>query len=153
MVETVKVAGLAELQAALLRLNDDVQRKVGRAATYAAARIVQKAAIEKAPISKGPHYLGGSRSEIVKPGNLRRNIRIRRVRPQDTQLASEYTVDVRRGSGRADKDAFYWHFVEFGTVKAAAKPFLRPAFDENVSQAIEAMRDRLKARIDKANSA
>lgn len=39
-----------------------------------------------------------------------------------------------------------WHLAEFGTSKQAAQPFIRPAFDRNVSSMLAA----LKSELDKA---
>lgn len=146
-----EVKGLRGLGEAMRGLSEDINRKIARAGTNAAAQIVKKAAIQNAPISDGPHQLGVRKSEVVQRGNLKRNIIVKKLPPGQTTLTSEHIVTVRHGSGRAPNDAFYARFIEFGTLKMAAQPFLRPALAENLAPATEAMRSRLKSRIDKAN--
>ena len=48
------------------------------------------------------------------------------------------------------QDAWYWRFVEFGTVKMSARPFLRPAFDMKKHEAVTAIKTRLAQRIEQA---
>ncbi len=50
----------------------------------------------------------------VRTGNLKRRI---------TSAATGLNGRV----GFSDADAFYWRFVEFGTVRVPARPFVRPA--------------------------
>lgn len=38
-------------------------------------------------------------------------------------------------------DAFYWHFVEYGTVKMAAQPFVRPSAELEFDTFLKRMRD------------
>jgi HK97 gp10 family phage protein len=45
---------------------------------------------------------------------------------------------------------FWWRFIEFGTHKMAAKPFLRPAFDNNVQEMLSGMTSDLAKAIEKA---
>lgn len=47
-------------------------------------------------------------------------------------------------------DAFYWRFVEFGTYKMPAQPFLRPAFDENRDRALGMITLYLKQGFDQS---
>ncbi len=42
------------------------------------------------------------------------------------------------------KDAFHGRFLEFGTSKMSARPWLRPAFDATVGKLEAVMGDRLK---------
>ena len=44
-------------------------------------------------------------------------------------LASHISSTSRGMSGRVEigAEAWYWHFVEYGTVRMGAKPFIRPA--------------------------
>jgi HK97 gp10 family phage protein len=48
-----------------------------------------------------------------------------------------------------DRDSYYWRFVEFGTSKMSARPFMRPAFDGNKLEALNRIKEYLTARIDK----
>lgn len=140
---TVRVEGLKELDDALQLLSSDIQNKIARAATNAAAQVIKNEAIKRAPADTG---------------NLRKNIIVKRLPAQEASpLTSQHIVTVRQGKltkkqkGAGLQDAFYGRFVEFGTVKMAPRPFLRPAFDSKKTDAVEAMRVRIKQRIDKAN--
>lgn len=139
---TIRVHGLKELGESMRGLSEDVRRKVARAATNAAAQVVRKAAVGN--IVKSPS---------VQTGNLKRNVITKRI--PETSLTSEHIVTVRQGrvtkkqKERGLRDAYYARFVEFGTVKMPAEPFLRPAFDSNKMKAVNAMADRLRARIAK----
>lgn len=141
---TVKIRGFDDLKASMRGLSADMAGKVARAASAAAAGVVRKAARAKVPQDTG---------------NLRKNVIAKRLPKAETQLTSEHIVTVRQGKVTAKQkaagleDAFYGKFVEFGTVKMGPRPYLRPALDENVQPAIDAMRDRLKARLDKINQA
>jgi HK97 gp10 family phage protein len=127
-------------------LGADMAGKVARQATAAGAGVVRKAARQNAPKDTG---------------NLQAAIVMKRER--QTRLTEEYVVAVRkgksrdvkaakRGEGRLGKDAFYARFMEFGTVKMPAQPFLRPALEENVQAATDAIAKRLKQRIDKVKN-
>lgn len=39
--------------------------------------------------------------------------------------------EIKIGIGPVGDDVFYWFFVEYGTSKMEAQPYLRPAFDNN----------------------
>jgi HK97 gp10 family phage protein len=43
-------------------------------------------------------------------------------------------------------DAYYWRYIEFGTSKMAARPFLRPAFEAKKEAAIEALTQYIAER-------
>lgn len=140
---TVKIDGLSDLGKRLSTLSADMQGKVARAATAAGAVVIKNAAIQKAPEDTG---------------NLKRNIIAKRIPKSQTDLSSEHIVTVRKGKKTAKqkaagiRDAYYASWVEFGTVKMAAQPFLRPAFDQNKETAVDAIKNRLEARIKKAGA-
>jgi len=50
--------------------------------------------------------------------------------------------------GTLSQDAWYWRFLEFGTRKMAARPFLRPALESRRTQAVDAIKARLRQRIE-----
>jgi HK97 gp10 family phage protein len=152
-----EVKGLRELQAAMNTLKADMAGKIAVQATAAAAGVVRKAARMKAPKDSG---------------NLQAAIIMKRRKK--TSLSALYAVGVRsgggfrkgdfvggktsdvkaakKGEGRLGVDAFYWSFVEFGTVKMSPRPFIRPALEDNVDRATEVMKKRLAARLKKAGA-
>lgn len=144
-VGEIQVKGLAELTAKLDRFTDKLARNVVAGAIRAGSVIVQNEARKKAPVSGGPHWLGkaGSKSRVlVLPGTMRKNIKVRKAPRSKSRYPVEYWVYVSR-------KFWYWRFVEFGTSKIPAKPFLRPAFEAMKSRALDRIRDYLAARIEK----
>lgn len=143
---SIQISGLQDLGRRMKALSVDMQNKVTRAATAAGAGVVRKAARAKAPRDTG---------------NLAAALVMKRVR--QSSLTQEYVVAVRKGktrdvkaakkgAGKLGQDAYYGGFVEFGTVKMPARPFLRPALAESVEPATEAIKKRLKARLDKVGA-
>ena len=142
----VKVDGLQDLQRRLRALSEKVQKKVARSATNAAAQVIKKQAIRNAPRSDGVHILADTEEGPVDiiPGNLRKGIIVARVR--NTPLTSEHLVTVG-GKAKHHYAARYAHFVEFGTIRYAPRPFLRPAFDQEKGFAVGAMKVALEKGI------
>ena len=58
-------------------------------------------------------------------------------------------VFIERGSG-ATYDAYFWHFLEYGTVKMRAKPFVRPGIDNSRGKVNSVMADYIRKRFDAA---
>lgn len=59
-------------------------------------------------------------------------------------------VGIRGGAREAGDNVFYWRFLEFGTEKMAARPFMRPALESNVERATDAIVAELKRQLDEA---
>jgi len=139
---TFEVKGLRELGEAMRQLDADVALKLSWQATGAAAQVVKKRAQQKIETSPS-----------VDTGNLRRSVIVKRMpKGERGDLTAEHIVTVRgRGKrtrkGNLQAGAPYAHFVEFGTVHMPAEPFLRPALEGGVREAVEAMRRRLEAGI------
>jgi len=62
--------------------------------------------------------------------------------PQKSGANERYVVGVRRR-------AWYWWWVELGTEKQRAQPFLRTAFETQKEQAMNAIVDSLRSGIDR----
>lgn len=159
MAAVIKVDGLKQLGERMQSLSKDVNRRVARAATAGAARIVREAT------RKNIDAL-----QLVDTGNMRAAVAAQRSKR--TRLTSEHRVGVKSGggyrsgdiqggktsdvkaaktgAGKLGVDAYYWRFLEFGTVDRPATPFLRPAFEGNKIKAIEEMKRVLERRIKKA---
>lgn len=159
----IRVEGLAELERMLKRtLPDRLQGKALQGALAKAARPIVTSARQLAPVKTGRlrSAIYSKRSRFSTPGFERRIIAVRRGKKQQ----------------KRDRDAYYWKWIEFGRgvvrrtrkgeegrvlgtpdkgwfgaeVKAIpARPFMRPAFESNKTQAVEIIRKELAAEIKK----
>lgn len=136
MAELKHVKGLSELLAALDQLPDNVSKNVLRGMVNAGATVIKNEARAMAPVDTGA---------------LRQSIIQKHIPEKSNKFVQTYYVTVRSGprfkkiGGKLTRitgapDAFYWRFLEFGTKKMAAKPFMRPAFETRKYEAIEAMK-------------
>lgn len=140
MIE-VKIEGLAELQAELLQLPDKVGNRVLQSALTSAALPIMKNAQDRVPIAHQAYKLhwGG----IANPGWLRQHIIRKKVRSSKNSAEVIITIKDQR-------DAYFWRFIEFGTSKMTAQPFMRPAFEAKASEAVDRFKEVLAERIEKA---
>jgi HK97 gp10 family phage protein len=159
MSAMIKVDGLKQLGERMQKLGADVNKRTSRAATAAGARVVRDAT------RKNIDAL-----QLVDTGNMRAAVAAQRSKR--TRLTSEHRVGIKSGggyrsgdiqggktsdvkaaktgTGKLGVDAFYWRFLEFGTVDRPATPFLRPAFESNKNKAVEEIKRVLERRIKKA---
>jgi HK97 gp10 family phage protein len=140
MIE-IKVQGLAELRNALARLPQNVGRNALRGAVNAGAKAIADEVRDRSPVDTG---------------TLRRAVYRKQIRELSGPVRQTFFVGVRHGkryqnvkAGKktVNMDAWYWRFIEFGTRRMPARPFLRPAFDAQKMAAIEAIRAYLARRI------
>ena len=140
----IEVRGLKALQARMEELSVQVQVKIAGQATGAAARVVKKRAVQLAPVAPEPYLFEG---DLIQPANIGRNIVAKKVRR--TEHTAEHVVAVR-GKKKYGYASRVGALQEFGTVKQAPQPFMRPAFDETHQAAIEAMKKALTRGIERA---
>jgi HK97 gp10 family phage protein len=133
---TVKVTGLDVVERRLKGLGPDISKKVLRNSVAAGARVVRKAAEGRVPVDTG---------------TLKRSLYIKQIREESNPSKQTYYVGSRHGKKYQKKglDAYYFPFVEFGTEKMAARPFLRPAFESSKDAAANAIGEKLKQGVDK----
>lgn len=149
--EIVKVEGLAELARALRELPDRVAKNGLRVSVYAGAKVIRDEARIRAP--KAIASLGPDQPP---PGTLKRSVIMKHIPELSSLTRQTFFVTVRHGKkyrkqgkkGNLSQDAWYWRFVEFGTRKMSARPFLRPALEAKRRDAVQAMKDRLTERIE-----
>jgi len=119
-----RIEGLDELENQFDRLADTSKRKVMMKALNAGAAPIKKEAKANAPVDKGV---------------LKSQIRSKQMKYTEKPAVGIYV------SGKA----FYWYFIENGTSKMAAAPFLRPAVDSKHEEAVDKFKEKWKAEIDK----
>jgi HK97 gp10 family phage protein len=151
MIE-IKLDGLKQLQDRLAELEPKLAARELANAVRVGASTVQKEVRKNAPDSPRQH----------KHGDLRQNIKVRRIRATERNAVA---FGVSTGA------AFYAKFIEFGRgivqikkrrvlsdgrqffgeeVKAVApNPFMRKSFDESAGRALENIRARLAAGLER----
>lgn len=150
MANSVRITGLADVERKLRALPKTISGRRGgplRFGMLKAAQFMRDRAKENAVFKRG-----------FSTGNLRNQIVAFRDSRPPSGIPERFFVTVRRsrqkipgvrgssfGSGRG---AFYAHFVEFGTVKQAAQPFMRPAFEANKAKSLDVFVQSITRRLD-----
>ena len=134
----VEIKGLSELISAMRELPKALEAKVLRQAVGSGAILIRKTAQELVTrrtglISKAIR-IGFNKNESG-PGKVVYHV-----------FVSQKVKDKLKGK---TVSAYYWRFLEFGTVKMAAKPFMRPAFDVSSRQALSVITNKLDSGIQK----
>lgn len=157
----VQIRGIRAAQQRLVTLPDDVAEHVLRSSAYAGADLLKEEVVARAP---------------SKSGRLKRAIFTKHLDEHSGRDRQVYRVGVRRGRKKAsDKDdgpadtAYYAAWVELGHWYIPPKPdgipwkahrakhvgkkwvnaksFIRGAFDAKRAEAVRAMKERLKQRL------
>lgn len=164
MTTKVEVKGLRELRAALMELPVRVQAKAVYASLNAGAAPMRDEAKNRVPVLQEsvPHRRPGTLKRAIRVSRSRINrgkdglteviLRVKplKVRQIGAFKASQAAAGHTPNSAQNPDDPFYWRFVEFGTSKMPARPFLRPAFEVHKNRAVELIKARLAKGIDQA---
>lgn len=139
-------SGLADIARDLETLSRAENNKVLRDATRAGAEVMRDAVVERAPERTGKlkkmwlfSLSVQSVGEIISGVHIRgRNLRT--GNSDNSMKASD------------PRNAFYWRFVELGTINMPAHPFIRPAFDTTEELAAQIAIQRMNQAIDEVLS-
>ena len=101
---SLEMPGLKSLQRQLQSAPDHVRDRLGRVVGASTFRIYN----------------------MIRTGAWRRTGKL--------QQAIHYRISGLTGRVTIDADAFYWHFLEYGTVKMPARPVIRPAGDAELPE-------------------
>lgn len=127
----IQLHGMKELVAQLRELGDIQAQKSLVAATRKAFKPVLADALSRVPVDEG---------------TLRDSLKLTVVRPELGEPVLR--VGLRVAKRRKGESAHWrWHFVEFGTADATAKPFLRPAMDRNEGQMLADLKTAIAKEI------
>jgi HK97 gp10 family phage protein len=151
MAGKLVVTGLANLKTNLQGLPEKLRRKVLVKALKAGAKVVLQAARQAVPVL-------ATASPYRTPGLVKKRLTVRTskaarqagmvgvfVNVKPAEGAKYRTTSVRRVAGlkiterklkkasqrgaKSKLDPYYWRWLEFGTKKMTARPFLKPAAD------------------------
>ena len=162
----------ADVVQKLKGLNDSMQKKEARRAARKAMQVVRKTAITNAQqlddtksteaiykniavqfSSRQSKRVGGVVMRVGVRGGARQysttkeNVRKGRASLYDKSKNKWYRT--LGDAGNPGGDTWYWRFLEFGTSRSRAMPFLQKALAENTQQVTDVVVGELKIGIDK----
>jgi HK97 gp10 family phage protein len=136
----------SDLEVDLTKFTADIQDRVVMSGAAAMAKVMYEEAQTNCPVSTEAHYFYGTNHKstgqryLFSPGNLKKSI-YRAYSPERSGLTQKtYRISWNHS------DAPYGYMVEFGTSRAAAHPFLRPAFSK-IHEAIAAGKARMAEKL------
>ena len=150
MNPSIEIHGLKQLEKNLLALGAELGAKTFRAALMDAAEPLKQEIINNTPVGKYEERIvktkkGGS--VRITPGFMKSRVKkrssINRKGSASRKFNKNTSAIVRVGVFRVP----YAGFVEFGTSKAAAQPFVRPAAVSQFSNVTNIFKQRLQHRI------
>lgn len=120
----LEVEGLEPLIEELNKAGDRFLPQVVRTAVHSQASQTAKEIKKAAPVLSEFDETNRKGKTVRKKGVLKNAVKAKRRR----QKGSVFASDVQMSEGRNAKyDAWYWHFVEYGTVKVSGRNFVEPA--------------------------
>jgi HK97 gp10 family phage protein len=150
--ESVSVEGFSDLHTALKQLARATERNVLRRAATAAMQPMLEVAKDYAPVKTGklkaaihltvgfddPGFRARARAAFQATGSA--------AGVKRTKGGGQVLAQIRSGGAEVP----YASFIELGTVRITAHPFLRPAFDEKHGEALALVRETLTVEVRKA---
>ena len=152
----IRLEGVDEIKRALQAMPAKIRARAVRAALRKAAMIIRQDAKARTPVLQ-------MRVPYRTPGTVKRRISVRNSKFARQAGDEGVFVGVKPLRGKADtrrygkasaknpNDPYYWHFVEFGTKKMRAKPFLGPAAKSKGEEAIRMFLRESLPQIEKLN--
>jgi HK97 gp10 family phage protein len=159
MAGEFKIEGLDPILAKMRALGPSLSAKGARTAMRKAANVVRDAAKANAAALDDPTTQNRIADNVAvqfasrtlkRTGDVMFRVGVRGGARQYSNTREN------RGKQRVGKayatggSTFYWRFLEFGTSKMAARPFLRPALAENVDKATNVAVAELNKALDRA---
>jgi HK97 gp10 family phage protein len=132
----IELKGFKELTDKLAEFENKVAKKIAFTAVAHAAVPIRDTAKELCPVSED-----GSHGNP--PGYLRDSLVIHTHSQKGVIRAK---VESRKGAFEPGK--YYGGYLEYGTNKMAARPFLRPAIDANKQQCLDLLAEELRKGIE-----
>jgi len=163
MVDQVKIHGLDDVRKALRALPKDIRKRELQKSLRKGADLIRDAARLRAPIGEETYTrnMRGTTFTHVK-GTLADSIVVRAEKKKYLRDAAKVRIGVlttNKKTGKAQinsamaaahEDAWYWRFIEFGTSKMPARPFLTPAFEMTKYIANETIKNALRIGVFKS---
>lgn len=149
-------SSLAALNDRLAEIPRDMRSKTAQSAAGKAMKIVTNAAKANALKINDPATAKNISSNITQRPSSKYRKRTGDVMIRVGVLggARNYEAygELKTGKSASENpggDTFYWRFIEFGTKNIKARPFMRPALEENLSQVTDKFAEEVNKGIDR----
>lgn len=157
---TVKIEGLAELDKLLKQLPAKIEGNIVRSGLNASARVIRDAARLKAPVEDGELKKSIRVSSKIdrKTGTITARIVAGNNKAFYAHFIEYGTASYYTGTGKSVRRPYKIKGpvkISFGVFESIdhpgvkPQPFMRPAFDENTDQALEAFKKQIVKRLEK----
>jgi len=146
-----KITGLDALQSKLKELSVDMQKKGGRSSLRKAAQVLRDKARANAAGVDDP----STNENISKNITERWNGRLNKKSGGDDMGFRIGVLGGAKDTGKENSknpggDTFHWRFIEFGTAKMRAKPFMRPALEQSQGEVVDTFVAAYSKAVDRA---
>lgn len=149
----------AELERTLRQLPAKLQKRAVKSALRKGATVIKKAAQKNAKrfddqatankVWKEITVRAGSRSENRRAKGTVMHVGVKGGAKRYVDNKANRRLGRVGGSYEGPGAVYYWRFLEFGTAKMRAQPFMRPAMSEHWQQAMDAVSKALEVAIAK----
>lgn len=133
---SVELHGFEELAKKLAEFSDSVAKRLAKSAMKRAMRPVLETAKSLCPVSED-----GSHGKP--PGYLRDSLTV-----ATGSGKGKITARVQSRKGAFVPGEYYGGYIEYGTHKMAARPFLRPSLDQNKQVCLDLLASEINAAIE-----
>ena len=116
------------LQEQIEQFAGDIVEKALRPAAFAASKVIYSELQMRVPVGE--------------TGNLKNSIYQYHNEKLSKDGSQVYSVGVNK------RKATHWHFLEYGTIRQVARPFIAPTYDAKILEAMEAARVRLGEKLE-----
>ena len=141
------IIGMDKIAMRFTALTDGFRKKTAQSALGSAVGVIRKDAKRRALAIDDPET-----------GRVIADNIVQRVRSRYNKRTGDIMISVgvntahgRIPSGNPDTgkggSTPHWHLIEEGTEKMAARPFLRPAMNENINQVLDTFATKLEQKI------
>jgi len=139
----------AEVKGVLKKLPAILQQKVVTSASRAAAKVIADDAKQRVARRTGLLASSIGVAKAKKRDTPHGVVRFYVIPKTKVVISKRVVVDGKKGRLRAKTRGYHGHFVEFGTKKMKAQPFLLPAAKANESKVVKVFKEKVFTGVDK----
>lgn len=140
----IQVLGINELLGELEDIGERQTTNVMRSSTHALASSSAKEMKQSAPVLKEVVVVSKKGKKVRKKGVTKNAIKAQRRKPKNGKFISDVVITEGK---KAKFDAWYWHFVEYGTLHNKPQNFVEPVKSKYRAKAPQNLKEEFQRRV------